>query len=523
MGLRLRYQTALVFAVVFALLLLLQGNLFVVANDEGLTLESSQRLLAGQLPYVDFFGHASPGSYWLQAAIFKLLGVSIWTARLGVIADVALLAALLYWFVARYAGRTAAVIATPLFLVFEIADPVFITIQHRWNSCALSFLSIAMTLAGAGRPFWWWAIAGGSAASAALCTPTIGLVPLLTLVWLFWERPLRRHIAPFATGLAAVALPAFGYMAATGMLTGGRYGGYLGHLQFMSRNYAEVNAMPYGAVMGGFGPLFTDVSGGELVIRILLLLCITLPATLPIVAGLGWGFWAWRGTGPVSRNASLYLLACLGAYIVYSFPRGDLTHLAFFAAFTNALAIVWMVRTLPPRVLGGVGVFFAVWAIGFGMTRVMGTVRAGALETPVGTVRVSAELRPDLEALLKSTKPGQTAYVHPYNPLLYFITQTHDPASFCFLAPGMMKAPEEAAVLEDLNAHPPQWMLYHKLGREEFLRVFPGGARLDHRYPKIEDWIERNYRQERQLTALSGYDLWKLEPALSESRPKLQQ
>ena len=517
MGLRL--QTILVFAATFVLLLLLQGNLFVVANDEGLTLESSQRVLAGQLPYVDFFGHASPGSYWLQAAIFKCFGVSIWTARLGVIADVALLTALLYWFVARFGSRVAAIVATPLFLVFEIADPVFITIQHRWNSCALSFLAIAMTIAGAGRPFWWWTLAGGAAGYAALCTPTIGLVPVLTLAWLLWERPLRRHVAPFVTGVALVALPAFAYMAATGMLTGGRYGGYLGHLAFMSRNYAEVNAMPYGAVIGGWGPLFTDVSGGELAVRVLLLLCITLPATLPLVAGLGWGVWAWRGTGPVSRNAAVYLLACLGAYIVYSFPRGDLTHLAFFAAFTNALAIVWLVRVLPVRVLAGVGLFFGVWALGFAMTRVMGTMKATTLATPVGNVRVSAELRPDLEALLASTRPGQTAYVHPYNPLLYFITQTRDPASFSFLAPGMMKAPEEAAVLDDLRAHPPQWMLYHKLSREEFLRVFPGGASLDHRYPKIEDWIERNYKQERKLTALSGYDLWKLELTTAGSPP----
>ncbi len=115
------------------------------------------------------------------------------------------------------------------------------------------------------------------------------------------------------------------------------------------------------------------------------------------------------------------------------------------------------------------------------------------------------------------TKPGQTAYVHPYNPLLYFITQTRDPASFCFLAPGMMKAREEAAVLDDLHARPPQWMLYHKLSREEFLRVFPGGTRLNHRYPKIEAWIEGNYKPERKLTALSGYDLWKLElPAVGK-------
>ena len=511
----LRRQTLLVLVVAFALLFLLQGNLFVAANDEGLTLESAQRVLEGERPYADFFGHASPGSYWLQAAIFRLFGVSIVAARLGVLADVAVLVALLYWFVARFAGRAAALVATPIFFVFEIADPVFVTIQHRWNSSALSFLAIAMTIAGVGRPFWWWAAAGGAAGYAALCTPTIGLVPLLTIAWLVWERPLRRHLVPFISGLTVVALPAFAYMAATGMLTGGRYGGYLGHLSFMSRNYAEVNAMPYGAVIGGFGPLLSDVSGGELLVRVLLLACITLPATLPVIGAAGWSYWAWRGTAPVSRNAAVYLLGCLAAYIVYSFPRGDLTHLAFFAAFSYALAIVWMVKSLPSKALAGVGLFFGVWAIGFGVTRVMGTVNAQPLATPVGRVRVHPELRADLETLLASTKPGQTAYVHPYNPLLYFITQTRDPAAFCFLAPGMMKDREESAVLEDLASHPPQWMLYHKLSRAEFLRVFPGGARLDHRYPKLENFIERNYRPERKLTALSGYDLWKREPAVS--------
>jgi hypothetical protein len=176
-----------------------------------------------------------------------------------------------------------------------------------------------------------------------------------------------------------------------------------------------------------------------------------------------------------------------------------------------------MARALPRKALAAVGIFFTVWALGFGMTRVMGTLHTTPLQTPVGAVRVTAELKPDLEALLASTRPGQTAYVHPYNPLLYFITQTRDPASFCFLAPGMMKSKEESAVLEDLNAHPPEWMLYHKLGRDEFLRVFPGGAKLDHRYPKIEAWIEAHYKPTRKMPALSGYDLWQLDPPLTTS------
>ena len=518
----MRLQSLTVFVAAFALLLLVQGNLFVNANDEGLTLESSQRVLAGHLPYVDFFGHASPGSYWLQAAIFRVLGVSMVSARVGVIVDVALLVALLYWFVARFGSVGAAALAAPIFFVFEIADPVLITAHHRWNSCALSFLSIAMALSGAERPFWWWTIAGIVASYAALCTPTVGLILLLTLAWLWWERPLRKHLAAYLVGVALVGVPAFGYMASSGMLTGGRYGGYLGHLIFMSRNYPEVNAMPYGSMIGGFGPLFTDVSGGELIIRVLLLLCITLPATLPLLAGLGWASWIWRDRAPVSRSAAVYLLACLGAYIAYSFPRGDLTHLMFIAAFTYALAIVWMVRSLPKRVLIGAGAFFGFWALGFGVTRAMGTWNAQPLDTPVGKVRVNADMRAELAGLLAATRPGQTAYVHPYDPTLYFITQLRDSASFCFLAPGMMKAPEEAAVLRDLKTQPPEWMLYQKTSRAEFLRVFPGGARLDHRYPNIEAWIETNYKPVRKLGALAGYDLWELTGAAQTVTSRLQ-
>ena len=77
-GAHQRKYPVLVFLFVAALLCLIHGNRFVLTNDEGILLEPAQRLSAGARPYVDFFGYMSPGSYWIQAALFRLFGLSLW-------------------------------------------------------------------------------------------------------------------------------------------------------------------------------------------------------------------------------------------------------------------------------------------------------------------------------------------------------------------------------------------------------------------------------------------------------------
>ena len=77
----LRLQSLLVFALVaFILLLLLQGNLFVVTNDEGLTLE---RLTTRAGRAASIFGllRALRSKVVLApGGDLQLIGVSIWTA-----------------------------------------------------------------------------------------------------------------------------------------------------------------------------------------------------------------------------------------------------------------------------------------------------------------------------------------------------------------------------------------------------------------------------------------------------------
>src|SRR4051812_46533094 len=106
-----------------ALLAVLQGNRFLLTNDEGILLNPAQQVASGARPYVDFFGYMSPGSYWIQAAWFKAIGVSFWAGRIPVVLDFSLQCALLFWLTARLASRRAALAAVIVFAGFQIADP----------------------------------------------------------------------------------------------------------------------------------------------------------------------------------------------------------------------------------------------------------------------------------------------------------------------------------------------------------------------------------------------------------------
>src|ERR1700693_5463363 len=122
---------AAIFLTVAALLLALHGQRMVMTNDEGIVLESAQRMAAGGRIYVDFFGYMSPGSYWLQALVFRLFGGALWAGRLIVILYFALQCTLVYWLAARLAASAAswraATAVTLTFAGFQVADPAFLT------------------------------------------------------------------------------------------------------------------------------------------------------------------------------------------------------------------------------------------------------------------------------------------------------------------------------------------------------------------------------------------------------------
>jgi len=493
-----------VFAAVILLLWPLYGNrLFLGTNDEGIYLDAAERILHGQKPYVDFFGYMSPGSFWMQALAFRLLGVTLAAGRVLVIGYVALECALIYWLVERYASGATAIVTTLFFLAFEIADPSILTAQHRWDSGALALASIALCVASQPESLdRWLMVSGILAGCAALATPSIALVALVTLAWLAWPAGQRRQAGWYLLGLAMA-----GTGAGAALWLNGSLPALLRQLQWLSQNYATVNSMPYGSIIGGYAALFKDASGWELLVRCCVVLCLALPAVLPVVAIAGGGILLAQRKSPSDplRSVMPYLLLSIAALAASAHPRSDVAHLAYVAALPYAVVSILAYRWLAPRPRAWLTISIAVWAAVFAwQAKPPGSLRR--LDTPAGNVQATAEQVQVVEDLLSRVHPDQSLFVYPYKPLLYFLTQAQNPTRYSYLSPGMMTAEDARLALCELQARPPEWVLFMDLDRSEFERIFPFAKVQETHFPEIESWIQANYRAA-EGPPLAGYSL----------------
>jgi 4-amino-4-deoxy-L-arabinose transferase-like glycosyltransferase len=505
---------AAIFLSVAALLLATHGQRMVMTNDEGIVLESAQRIAAGGRIYVDFFGYMSPGSYWLQALVFKLLGVALWTGRLIVILDFALQCALVYWLAAKLSSWRTATAVTLTFAGFQVADPAFLTSTHRWDSAtfALAGLCLAVSAHGDGRR-WKWGLSGAALAAAAWCTPSVAIVAVVVALWLAISRERRGNLIPLAGGAAAIGLAGIAALMSTGSLRA-----FFAQMAWLRQNYSGVNVLPYGSIIGGYRALLEGSHGFlETVVRLILIACVALPAILPPAAILLGGIVLWRrlrrDEAREHRDALLLLLPAVAALAITVFPRADVMHLAFIAALPYVVVAAALSSLLPARTASWLSIVSILLATVFASNYVRSWRGSSPVDSPAGTLQVARDQAPDVQRLMQQVHPGDSLFVYPYMPMQYFVTQARNPTRYSYMMPGMMTRSQETEALGELEARPPQWLMYMQLSREELQRVFPNGAGGDWRFAKLESWMQQNYRPvENPAISIGGYRLWQRMP-----------
>lgn len=497
----------LIFAVVLAGLLWLHGNRLVFNGDEGLILDTANRMLHGETLYRDFFGLMSPGSYWLQLGAFHLFGVSHWAGRVPVIFDFALQCGFVFWLTARLAGRAAGLIAACLFFAFQAPPSDYLLSQHRMDSGALALASVAVCLEGHARGrVWLWAAAGVLIGAASICTPSMALLAFVTCGWLCIGRERRQFLFAWTGGLAAVL-----GATAIALVASGSFMLFIKQMIWLRRNYSGVNIMPYGAIIGGYHAVIGTASGVQLAVRLFAILWHALPALLPPVTLVAWGLQMLRNRQARSfalANDVPFLLAIVVALVASAFPRPDLAHLAFVAALPTALTGACIARYAPRVPAICLLAILAAWG-SVSLAQVASDLRTEvAVATPVGTLYSAPANAAELNRLLREVHPNDTLYVHPYNPMLYFLSQTKNPTRYAYLFPGMMTRDDERSTLMDLKSSPPEWLLYLPVGREGFLRVFPHGVNLDYQFHSIEAFIAREYTPVEPAVVVADYRLY---------------
>jgi 4-amino-4-deoxy-L-arabinose transferase-like glycosyltransferase len=467
-----------------------------LANDEGIYLEGARRVLQGEVPYRDFFVLTGPAAFWMNAAAFALLGETLRAGRLTLVLALAVLAAGVYWLTAKMAGRATAAVAAAFFITLSTANFGSLHSNHRWDSSAFAVAATMLAAAAHDRGSRrLWMASGALAAWAAWCTPTVLAVVVALAVWVAVRRDSRGHCPAYCAGVVLASAPPAIYLLCNGALVE-----MARHLLWSRANYPRANSVGYGWIIGGYGGVLRDASGAEWALRLALLAFVALPAYLPL---LNFAVWPLKMRDVMRRDPRVLLVLTAGFGLWLSAYPWFLGHLNSVAAPSFALAAALLHQTLRQgRVYLAFGLSFCSAAFLWGTLRPAWTLPAE--ETRVGRVQAEENDLVLARTVGSLVQPGDSLFVFPYKPVIYFLTGGRNPTRYSFLQAGMMTDQDERSVLQDLHRRPPRWVFYEYIPPESYLRIWPGSDPSRLRFHRLEDHFQTRYRVEARVRQGSG-------------------
>ena len=84
------------------------------------------------------------------------------------------------------------------------------------------------------------------------------------------------------------------------------------------------------------------------------------------------------------------------------------------------------------------------------------------------------------------------------------MTLGENPTRFSYLQPGMMSDNDEAVVLSELSARPPQRVLYENITPAQILNIWPGTDPARLRLNRVEDYLAAHYRVQASIPYNGG-------------------
>ena len=534
------------------------GTRFHLALDEGIYLESTQRVAQGQVPYRDFFTLTGPGDFWLYGALFRLFGANLAISRAMLSCELAILCTAIYWFTARFTSKLFAAAIAALYLAMLLTSPYQLYINHRWDSNTLAVLAVASLWAGVeGRKRRYFLLSGIFAGAAAWATPPVAIAVAAMLLWTLLQLGLRKDALCYCAGVAGISAAALSVLLYQGALAN-----MVQHLLWSAGNYRSPNSVPYGYLSGDVTQL---LAGGRTAVRTAEAL---LPAILPPVAYLGWGLVIWwgmrkcvgvkglvrneqlkpfprrgvqngrgslssrvlavlnrlkdyliivpqdmsvrsaplpHGRGSVSsrqqavgRLTSTFPLAGLlivssAAMLIACYPRFGGHQLLFVSPLFWILCASALFLAIPAawRTISSIALLVAAAALWIGAAPPKLPYR---IQTQAGEVECSKRHYVLLSGLMRRIQPGDSLFVFPYLPMVYFVTGGKNPTRYSFMQPGMMNADDEASVIADLRAHPPKWIVWHDFSDARIMSNWPNTDPSRLHFLEIERFFAENYR-----------------------------
>lgn len=423
------------------------------APDEAHALLAAKRVGAGEALYRDVFDVSTPLWIYVMAALFRLFGTTLATARLTVAAIHAITAVLIFATCRSLRVRRALAWSAGLaYLV--ICQPLFPVASYHWLSTCLCALLLFVCLRRNDSP--WSAFALGIIVGLLIAVhqqrgSIVGLgVAALLVIWslLRWRYEggigagnLLHQLAALGGGALLIVVP---IMAAV-VARAGLQPVWEALIVFPLASYRTAHRAAH------YGLTFDSAPGGPppitVFLRYLPLAAVLSAASLLPLA------WKRRCRDRVRR---LTILTVLGGFAVASimyYP--DVIHLALIApVFFVALAefAEWTLALVPPGMnralgLGIAAVIVVTGSLGLFRTAVALNDRYPvAYESAFGRIDLPSarqrEFWEQLRALLDAA-PRSTLYAYPMANYAHLLVDAPNPTRFAFVLPSTPYSPPE--------------------------------------------------------------------------------
>lgn len=474
----------------------------ILAPDEGMTIHAGERVLAGQVPYRDFFSFVTPGSPYLLAWQFRLFGHSLLVPRFALLVYAGVFGALTYLLARRIYEQKSSLLAA--YLVAPATACLFV--NHNWDSTVSALLGIFAAHAFLHSRSRTWAFLLGAAVTVTILFAQsrgggllFGLA-LAVVALTFTRRSIHwlrlSHVLSFFTGVALPAIATGVYFARQHALRA-----MLKCILWPVGHYGNVNRVPYAYFMEEAQP---GTTWGDRIWQLFMDCLFLSPAVLVLAVVLMTAFWVWLGR---RRTHSIEVLdhqilgGCMffGIWVSVIATRADIIHLIFilplFAYLVPGILDLQEFQTAriqalrKPIALSLIFTFFLF--CGAPLSR-----RGVPLNTPFGQITASKENAHTASLLQSKLAPGDHLYVHPYQPYFYSLTGADNPTSFDWIFPAMFTPEQYQQLIEELRRDRTPFVVLEG----GFYQSIPGRWPATRAIPKIlatdpvADYITANYR-----------------------------
>jgi hypothetical protein len=413
-----------------ACLYLLPFMRLVFIGDEGSLVEGAVRILHGQVFARDFFEVIGPGTFYILAGFFKLLGATMVARETWLFAS-SLGTVLSMYFLSRRVCGTYQWLPPELLIGIYFAT-VWPMVSHHVDSNLFALLSVACIVVWQDMPRNVLLIAAGigSGLTTWILQPKGVLLLLAFVVWFVIQH--RRRSAPLSA--LGVILASYSALIGVVLLYFWSQGALrdLIYINFVwpSQHYEAVNVIPYARGMFQFWDQWVMPIHGvrwlvplAIVLITPFLLVAALPMLLPVL-GIA------RGKHNLQPEILLYWL-CGGSLWLSEFHRRDLAHLCVGSPLLIIL-FVYFVGQYRGKIAELTLRLLTISACALAIINVFIVLSAHSVSTRVGKITMF-DYDPAIKFLDAKVAPGTEIFIYPNAAMYYYLSGTTNPTPYSIL------------------------------------------------------------------------------------------